>query len=468
MGSYGHLEIDGHPVFPMKSYVDRVFMSFFEECDHKVFTRRLSERSESTWGTPDEDDDSTETAYEYQIESSKLKERLDIQGFTLQATRRTFGELVAESLRSLVEDDFVPGFWWLDNSDAEVFLRNYTFDVWMTEVRQFLASGAKQTYSREELGRLSTAQKIIADYDSEDYLWGFPMCDPRLIIRGLLEVFPEPVSVVLDYTELVSAGYYEGDESLASDAKLGVSKEFIANSKIVVLTEGSTDATILSESLRILYPHLFPLFSFLDFHEPRLAGGASNLVHVLKGFVGAQIANRIIALFDNDTAAAEALRSLDLGALPDRFKVLHYPAIPLGETYPTIGPQGETEMNINGLAGSIELYLGEDVLRGEDGSLEKVQWKGYNQALQKYQGELIGKRELQEKFTRKIREAGDGENHPEHDWSGMRAIWNSIFAACIDESNQTQQAGAGQPATRPESKSESSDNPQPEAEGRSR
>jgi len=37
-----------------------------------------------------------------------------------------------------------------------------------------------------------------------------------------------------------------------------------------------------------------------------------------------------------------------------------------------------------------------------------------------------------------------------------------------DHLTNTEQGGAGQPATRPESKSDSSDKPQPESEGRSR
>ena len=38
----------------------------------------------------------------------------------------------------------------------------------------------------------------------------------------------------------------------------------------------------------------------------------------------------------------------------------------------------------------------------------------------------------------------------------------------LEPTKEGEQAGAGQPATRPESKSEGSDKPQPEAEGRSR
>jgi hypothetical protein len=44
----------------------------------------------------------------------------------------------------------------------------------------------------------------------------------------------------------------------------------------------------------------------------------------------------------------------------------------------------------------------------------------------------------------------------------------TLVAPQPDEENQAEQGGTGQPATRPESKSEGSDKPQPEAEGRSR
>ena len=42
------------------------------------------------------------------------------------------------------------------------------------------------------------------------------------------------------------------------------------------------------------------------------------------------------------------------------------------------------------------------------------------------------------------------------------------MSAVESKEQEAEQAGAGQPATRPESKSEGSDKPQPEAEGRSR
>lgn len=46
--------------------------------------------------------------------------------------------------------------------------------------------------------------------------------------------------------------------------------------------------------------------------------------------------------------------------------------------------------DINRLACSIELYFGVDVLT-VDGALVPIQWKGYDERLQKYRGEVMRK-----------------------------------------------------------------------------
>ena len=109
--------------------------------------------------------------------------------------------------------------------------------------------------------------------------------------------------------------------------------------------------------------------------------------------------------------------------LPDNITVARYPNLQMAQLYPTVGPSGETEMNINGLAGSLEIYLGSDVLDDGEGKLCRVQWTGYNPKLKAYQGEVMNKRKIQERFRRKLDEC---EVHPEmidsFDWEGIRAI----------------------------------------------
>jgi hypothetical protein len=98
----------------------------------------------------------------------------------------------------------------------------------------------------------------------------------------------------------------------------------------------------------------------MDFETSKAEGGAGALVNTVRSFIGAGIMNRTIALFDNDTAAGEALRSLALIAIPENIKIMRLPDIELARNYPTLGPNGIARSDINGLACAVELYLGQD------------------------------------------------------------------------------------------------------------
>ena len=133
------------------------------------------------------------------------------------------------------------------------------------------------------------------------------------------------------------------------------------NRNVIFVTEGTTDASAIEIALQCIYPHLAEYFTFFDFKAPRVRGGASSVVEIVKAFAAARIADRIVAFIDNDTAGEEAMRALANVSLPNNIRVLRYPPIEIASAYPTLGPTGLTSMNVNGLAGSIELYLGRDV-----------------------------------------------------------------------------------------------------------
>ena len=84
-------------------------------------------------------------------------------------------------------------------------------------------------------------------------------------------------------------------------------------------------------------------------------------------------------------------------------------------------------MNVNKLAGAIELYLGRDTLEDEDGNYRPVQWTGYVSKLAKYQGELLDKSKIQDTFLDKLKTAKkDPTIVPKQDWSGIKAIIDAI------------------------------------------
>jgi hypothetical protein len=157
-------------------------------------------------------------------------------------------------------------------------------------------------------------------------------------LRLLLLAFPG-AEVVLDVTEIfenvdshrfVAAASLEASEVLRYKAS--------AYAPTVVLTEGKTDTEFLKAGLAVLYPHLTDLIRFLDY-DRRPEGGVGALLHNVRAFSAAGIWNRIVAIFDNDTAAADALRHVDMTNFPSGVKILQYPSLKLAENYPTLGPQ---------------------------------------------------------------------------------------------------------------------------------
>ncbi|HSH61749.1 MAG TPA: hypothetical protein VK988_19300 [Acidimicrobiales bacterium] len=96
---------------------------------------------------------------------------------------------------------------------------------------------------------------------------------------------------------------------------------------------------------------------------------------------------------------------------------LHLPEVESLRSYPTVGPQGRTHMDVNGLAASIEMYLGHDVLAPENVP-RPVEWRGYITGVGSYQGEVSAKREVQESFRRKARGAvSDPTAMDQQDWT---------------------------------------------------
>lgn len=208
---------------------------------------------------------------------------------------------------------------------------------------------------------------------------------------------------VLDISDLAEAGWldYELDDFITVPP--------------IILTEGITDIKTLKKVLHVIYPKLESNVRFLD-TSFRPETNAAAVVKMIKSFAAAGINNRILAILDNDAAASEAMTKLPRN-LPNNIKVIQYPELDLMTSYPTIGPQGEINMNINGLAGSIEMYMGKDILTDNDGNLELVQWGGYMKRVKKYQGSLIKKEIVSNRFERK-------DTTDVNKWQDLRYLWD--------------------------------------------
>jgi hypothetical protein len=429
MGTYTELTVAGYPLISSKSAVIPEVMTVFRESDRREFSRRVAERNVLVWGEPDNPEDpEMEWVIEYSCATSEAIDRLNVMGFTIERVRREFEagrRAEVEKYQSWVEDG-EEREWFANDWD---FMKRLTFEAYAEALRSVIANGLRPVpfddHKRQDVDPV--ARYILGDND--EFYFGFPCDDYRFLVRLACDLVAPETRVTQDITDLISSGYYTRDEPVCENALNALTARQPENSPRIILTEGSTDAEILEEALALLYPHLVGYYTFLNFNSSRSPGGAGYLTSLVKAFSGAGVANRIIALFDNDTSGREARRALDSISLSPNIAILHYPEIPLLRNYPTLGPGGMTSLDVNGLAASIELYLGVDTL-SEDGTLMPVQWKGYSEALKQYQGEVMQKTRLYSAFKEKLsRCRSDPAALEKADWSGLRAILMHMFSA---------------------------------------
>lgn len=423
MGSYTEFSVGGYPLVQTKSYAAPEVLSVFRESDKRVLQRMFSERNPMVWGSVKPEDDELETVVLYQASAEKIAQRLDIMGFSLRRAEQDFDSLRRERIEEIQPDEDDREDVW---AESRTEIERLTFANYADNLRSVMQRKLRTEPFEDRNGPdVSGAERYILDYN-EDYLMGYFCSDTRFLIRVACSLVPPDAVVEQDLTEVVNAGYYQPDEPICENALRTLTEDYPVNAKIIILTEGSSDAAILREALGLLYPHLIDFYSFFDFDTSRAAGGANQVVGVLKAFIAANISNRVVALFDNDTAAREAARPLERISLPKNVAVLHYPALESLRCYPTIGPTGTVPFDVNGLAGGIELYLGKDVLSAD----HPVQWKGYSESMKAYQGEVMHKASLQDKFWQKVRSYKAKPDQIESaDWVGLDQIWMSIFAA---------------------------------------
>jgi HEPN/Toprim N-terminal domain 1 len=440
MGSYTDLSIGTYSVHTYKSRVDPIVMTIFRETD-KVY-RVVSYASDGNAvliSTSNyvptvcrDQDERAEVAYLSTV--AAVKQRLEVMGFTLAESARAFDDGVAENveeLRQYEQSDVSASDFW--NEEIRT-LELLSLAVWQDAFadlkrRDIYSWNLDADFMNGEPVRVTQLQRYMLRDDREHW-FGFPNVDFRYFLRAALEVCDLAEVVEQDLSALVGGGYYSLEAKVAEESRRLLLGDVPANAPILVLTEGSTDAYAIEGALSVLDPHLVGYYSFLNFSATNVPGGASTLVGFVKAFAGAGVANRVVALFDNDTAAHSALRVLNRVTLPPNVRVLTYPAIDGAKNYPTIGPGGVVEVDVNGLAGSVEMYFGRDVLTAADGYLTPIQWRGLDPALNRFHGEILEKTNLQERFKAKIaaaRSLPDGGA----DWTGMRAILDALHRAFL-------------------------------------
>jgi hypothetical protein len=425
MGSYSELKLGIFYIGSIKDAIDPFIMTLYRETDKyvKVINKSAPELQDSY--DMDGVDDEEIVLVQYISPASVICDRLELIGFTKDVAEAGFHkglQLEVERFAGYVNKAY-------GNAFQETFqlLKALTLDEWKRSLQEIHAQKLNpRRYGDSTLSEL----KPLLKYMLTTEWYGFPGVDSRHFIRLLVDICDVNDELVYDLTDLHLGGWIDGADDLVNYAEEIIAEGFDTSRRVIVLTEGNSDRWILERSLKLLYPHLADYFRFLDFEGARIGGGAGSLANIVKAFAGAGIVNRIMALFDNDTAAESAISTLSTISLPDNIVVLQYPALVLANDYPTLGPTGLFSMNVNGLAGSIELYLGTDVLINTLGNLTPIQWRGYDTKLGKYQGEIMNKADILERFSAKLSICEeDSSKTSEYDWEGIKAVFRAMRQA---------------------------------------
>lgn len=252
----------------------------------------------------------------------------------------------------------------------------------------------------------------------------YPIC----LAVASLPARSAPVSYVL--TDLVERGLLPRRQPIADQARAERLEKVTTDANLIVLTEGTTDSELLTLGLRVTHPHLVGSMTFMDFGNGT-QGSVGDLPKKALGFAAAGVANRVLVLADNDAAAHEALKKLKAHGLPPNYRIAHYPDLEMLRSYPTIGSEGPSTADINGMGGSLELYLGSDVL-AKDGKFPPIRVQNWVSAAGRYQGvlEQADKARVQKTFREKARVAiADPEARNGQDWLGVHGIIETILHA---------------------------------------
>ena len=402
MGSYCEIYFDKTEVCGAKSVVPDHFCALFQESDRVV---RPSH---------DEDDESPDVVY--QACRAVVLSRLDLLGCTATVARERLMAWLAAT-RETWDEYRADGAWAEETAAA---LHSFSVDEWYCRAPEVLAT----LYSREDA--TDEIDRHMRDRDGDGWLW-FDGYGSLMSLRALLDACADVQSVTLDISALIGGGWIEPDERVCEDRRASAPLDPRPLATTVILAEGSSDIRILQRSLAALFPERADYFSFFNHAELSVDGGTGYLVKFLKAFAAARAPLRLIAVFDNDTAGRQAHRQAGALGLPDNMMVVALPDIELARRYPTIGPQGEHIVDINGKAASIEMYLGLAALT-KDGALRRVRWSGYNTAAGAYQGEVEGKAEVEAAFLRAVANCSDPVKARQA-YPDLTEVWIAIFHA---------------------------------------
>jgi hypothetical protein len=325
----------------------------------------------------------------------RIVPRLEMLGFTLQSARDEYEALVAEAIS-------------LANSDQETEGKaNYlSFNEFCKLASRYPLNSLKKEYIPDgtpeqeilRIGRFASDIKQISllpvshdfsSYWSEASFFAHSLCILRP--QSMLRIFAQnsqnaDVEIIWAFGPIVHAGWVQRDVFQPGAQK---------RERILVATEGASDARIIRRAIGALRPEVADFFNFVEVNEKHHFWGAGNLVKFAEGLLRIEILNKVLFVFDNDAEGVDALRRIEKLQLPPNLQAMVLPSLDEFKKFATRGPDGTRISDINGRAAGIECYLD---LRLDKRTEPQVTWNNYKKEIDAWQGVLDFKDEYSKHF----------------------------------------------------------------------
>ncbi len=429
MGSYASLMLDDIDILDNKSFIPDLWTSLFQKEDIQTYIEIeddvvvLFDPHEHINDDDDKDEIEQFLLYKFCISTELAWKRLNVMGITPEIIENCFDDWRTARIKELNES--------IEDGDGDRYayeleqLTSLNFAGWKAETKEYLTT--RYTYEEIKEKPHDSIYRLMEDHFGS-WLWfdGHTL----LNIGAILLSLSDSKTLFLDFSALEHGGYLEERSEIVQNAKHCAFIEPRHLEPIIIMGEGSSDLIVLKKSLVALFPEMARYFEFFDHGPLNIDGGASYLVKFLKAFGGAKIQSRVIAVFDNDIAGHQARNQiLDIG-MPSTIRPICLPDIDLANNYPTVGPEGLHQSNINGYAVGIELFLGRSCLT-VDGDLTRVRWTGFDRSTGGYSGSVEAKAQVMKNFNSRMSDGGTPEEL-KAEFPELVELWNAIFKAASE------------------------------------
>lgn len=393
MGTEINLTVGGVSLSYSKNHMGIDFGHLFQDSDR---TRREMEEINYEYyaANPEEIADLEIAEMAFARTLGRMVPRLELLNHSLEAARAEYQAVLAEAVETASYSDSSEEATFLAFEEFCGLACRYALDVlkdayieYETPNRDKVAMG-RFAADAEEFARLPSYPDNSIYYSEKSYL-SSNLC--ILSAESMLRVFAlNPanfdIEVVWEFGPLVSNGWASIDEFQAGARRA---------QRVLVATEGASDARIIGRGLEVLLPDVVDFFNFVDLEARHHFWGTSNLVKFAEGLLRIDIQNKVLFIFDNDAEGVAAYRKLGALNFPANMHSMLLPELEEFRNFAARGPEGVSQADINGRAAAIECYLDLDL---PNYGPAQVLWSNYKKDVDAWHGAMEFKESYQRHF----------------------------------------------------------------------